>query len=539
MSEAKREFGAADRHAKSIAKSLAKGRPVARTPDLDRYLADSPEEVFAAFKGVVRHMPPAGDDEALAFGYLFLLQALLEHLRYGTDRGDVEAATLIAKFQADVAGQRNSGEIDGRLLAYVAGALHQAKIPVSSEFAAASAQQDIGFETASFPADVGIALEGAFEACGGDPFALVGALAEVGHAMPEQARGALAFGLAISNRSQGRAAAVLFLLDSSPVVRRMAIGALDQAAASLSPTELRRLIAIRDWRPENERAEIDAVIRKARASGIPCAQWEAGEVETILATAIDGVGAQGFLLVSPAGRKKRLSSILTKGGIADAWSGEPESLRRVRATLAGAGMDAPTLAVSRSYLDRSLSHHLALAIDRGEVPPFGLLQVAETVGGADWHPAALDFTEAVTGLLAGLPEVACAATAAMLRQSGELADLERLEQSWFEDDPQVRQIVARGGTRGREKLISYLLQSTFARRRDKWADLFLRTALWMREASADADLCWPELAVIAKAVAQGQDLTEIGLMHAIAERTIDVLAYDGLVKAKGASARFG
>jgi hypothetical protein len=29
-------------------------------------------------------MPPAGKDEKLAFGYLFLLQQLLEHLRYRT-----------------------------------------------------------------------------------------------------------------------------------------------------------------------------------------------------------------------------------------------------------------------------------------------------------------------------------------------------------------------------------------------------------------------------------------------------------------------
>jgi hypothetical protein len=35
------------------------------------------------------------------------------------------------------------------------------------------------------------------------------------------------------------------------------------------------------------------------------------------ASAIDGTTAQGFLLISPAGRKKRLSSILTKYGIAD------------------------------------------------------------------------------------------------------------------------------------------------------------------------------------------------------------------------------
>src|SRR5262245_3817542 len=112
-----------------------------------------------------------------------------------------------------------------------------------------------------------------------------------------------------------------------------------------------------------------------------------GFTETILATAIDGAATQGFLLVSPAGGKKRISSILTKGGVADAWSSEPESRRRIEATLADSGMDAPMLAVSRSYLDRVLSHHLALSVERGVAAPLGLLQVAETLGGAGWTPA--------------------------------------------------------------------------------------------------------------------------------------------------------
>ena len=59
-------------------------------------------------------------------------------------------------------------------------------------------------------------------------------------------------------------------------------------------------------------------LSKARAAGIDCAPWEAGNIEAIVATAIDGATAQGVLLISPAGRKKRISSVLTKGGILDA-----------------------------------------------------------------------------------------------------------------------------------------------------------------------------------------------------------------------------
>jgi hypothetical protein len=89
-------------------------------------------------------------------------------------------------------------------------------------------------------------------------------------------------------------------------------------------------------------------------------------------------------------------------------------------------MDAPTLAVSRSYLDRTVAYHLALSTEKREAPPHGLLQVAETIGGADWQPARMAFSETLAGLIAEVPKAMCepAALASVLGKSDELADLE-------------------------------------------------------------------------------------------------------------------
>ncbi|MPZ36581.1 MAG: hypothetical protein GEU95_00715 [Rhizobiales bacterium] len=530
MTRAQPKSSLTDDYARRIARAIAKGRPPPFSDDLDQYCESSPHEIFAAFRGAARHMPPAGKEEALAIGYLFLLQRLLEHLRYRTDRGYADAAKLIADFQADVVAQVEAGQVDGRMLAFVGGALHQSKIPASPEFVAASAERPIDQnEGVPLPTDVHAALHGILEACGGDPFMTVGSLIESSHAMPAETRGALAGALAFAEIPEARSAAVLFLLDPDSAVRRAVAGTLGQVAASLAPTDVRRLIAMRNWRPEDERAEVDAVIRKARAAGIDCAQWEAGSIESVVATAIDGTTVQGFLLVSPAGRKKRISSLLTKGGIADAWSSEPESRRQIEASLAGAAMDAPTLAVSRPYLDRTVTHHLALSTEKREAPPLGLLQIAETIGGADWQPARMAFGQALAGLIGEVPKAMCepAALASVLRKSDELADLEAVAQSWFEDDPQVAQVVESAGSRDRAKLARYLLQSLIAQHRDRWAEVVLRTALWMREAPPEADLCWRELALVAKALADGRDMTEIGLMRDIALRTIAVLGNAG------------
>jgi hypothetical protein len=374
MSRIQPKLSPTDQHAKRIATAIVKGRRPAPTPALKFYLDSSPREIFAAFEGATRHMPPAGNDEALALGYLFVLEQLLEHLRYRTDSGHPDAAKLIADFQTEVAARAKTGHIDASLLTMVGSILHQARIPASPELTAVS-EKDIDFddedEDPQFLADVDAGLAGLLDACGGDPFFLVGSLAEFGHAMPARTRAMLAAAFACEAKPGGRAGAVLFLLDSDPVVRRGVSAALVEVAPSLSPTDIRRLIAIRNWRPESERVEVDAIVHKARAAGIECAQWEAGSVETILSTAVDGSGAQGILLVSPAGRKKRLSSILTKGGIADAWSGEPESGRRIDATIAKSGTDTPILAVSRSYLDSVVAHHLALSLEKGASPPLG------------------------------------------------------------------------------------------------------------------------------------------------------------------------
>jgi hypothetical protein len=112
---------------------------------------------------------------------------------------------------------------------------------------------------------------------------------------------------------------------------------------------------------------------------------------------------------------------------------------------------------------------------------------------------------------------------AILRNSGRLPILEKIADSWFEDDAEATQIVGerRGGPRA--KRVEHVLDVLVARRRSKWVDLMLRTAVWLRDADASGELSWREFAIVAKALAEGVDLGEIGLMREVALRTVDVL----------------
>lgn len=514
-----------DRLAQRIAMAIAKGQSPSRSNELEDYFYRSPRDVFAALDGAVANMPAADEHRPLAYGYLFLLEGLLLHLRYRIDRGYADAIGLVAEFQAALAARVRDRSIDGPMLGLVVGVLQQAGIAAAPELIEASAALSEQRTGSVLEADLRAPMVEMVKACGGDPFALVASGAEACHSMPEEARSAMVTAFASSDHPVTRSAAVLFLLDPSPETRMAAAAALARVCAALSPADVRRLIAMRAWRPEQERGAIDVLVRRAHEAGIDAADWPAGRAEEILASAVDGATSQGIVIVSPSGRKKRISSILLKNGIADAFVGEEMSLRRTESTLTRAAVEGQMAPVSRRYLDDIVSHDIATLVARGTLPPVGLLEVAEAMGGADWRPVRLEFEAVLDGLLAGIPKATLApkSVRAILRTSGQLADLIEVADSWFEDDADIRRTFTGSRGAGREKHAEYLLQTGFHQRRGKWADLFLRTAVWLREVDEADKRCWSELAIVAKAVAEGQNLAEIGLMLWIALRTVDFL----------------
>lgn len=496
---------------------------MATVPEFEDPLDRSPD-LFATLEEFVQQAGRNGTDDERALELLERVQFQLQVIRYRSDRGYRDAAQTIDAFQRRLGKLVAAGRIGGNVLTMLGSALHQAGIVASNEVSSATVELANALKPNSARFDLAPVLEEMAEALDGDPFVIAGSIVEFTHAAPAQVRAFVGAEQARAGNAAVRDAAVLLLLDREPAVRRAVGEALCEAVENLSPHSLRRLIAIRDWRPESERPQIEAIINDARARGIACAASEPGAAELFLGSGIDGSGAQAFLFVSPAGRRIRLSSVLLKNGVRDAWTGAPEPKRKAEATLACSLGEASMLPVSTRYVDRCIGHQLALGLVAGAIPPLGLLQVAETAG-AEWRPQALDWREGLAALLDQLPGAMLKddAVKAVLRSSVEWGALDPIADSWFEDDPEVADVAAGARGRRRTKAVEYLLKTVLARRREKWAEHFLWTALWLQDVSDDGALPWREFALLARALTDGSDLSEITLMRDIAERTIDLL----------------
>lgn len=92
-------------------------------------------------------------------------------------------------------------------------------------------------------------------------------------------------------------------------------------AGHVSGTMLRRMITLRNWVPDGDRPALDAAIRACRQKGVECAASKAVGVKGVVASSIDGSGAQSVFILIKEGRKHAAAALLLKQGIGvrDAW----------------------------------------------------------------------------------------------------------------------------------------------------------------------------------------------------------------------------
>jgi hypothetical protein len=151
-------------------------------------------------------------------------------------------------------------------------------------------------------------------------------LAESSEGVPDEYRAVMATTFLFSSEAAALEASIGWLLDPAVSVRKALANALGDAARKgmITPTMLRRMIAMRNWLPEDSRATLDAAIATARRKGVSPAQWNDVEVRQLACTGVDGSGAIGVLAHCRSKRKNVLGSLVLKHGtgVRDAWARE-------------------------------------------------------------------------------------------------------------------------------------------------------------------------------------------------------------------------
>lgn len=517
-----------EQHAQRIAKQLAKDANPLFGEDLRHLLEENPVWVMDSLKGLLdAEKNEASTPHRLVDAYSLLLGRQLEFIRYGVDRGREDAIELARQFQLRVVGLARNGHISALLLNRIAVLLRDAKLqPITELFEVASnLMQDItppaDFDVAQIPAFL---MDLASEA-NHDPFEIARGLTEFTYAMPPDALAMLA-GLILSEPSlKLEESAALMLLDDRAEARRLIAQVLQSHAKQLSPVSLRRLIALRNWLPEEERKSLDEIVKTARRAGVVCAAWPEPNGVEVFASVVDGSGAQGFFFLTKSGRKHQIASLLLRlgKGILDAWT-LPDLPKKQRDTiLAEVADQMPLIAVSRSYADLAVQHHLAAGSTGDALPPVAALQVAELIGAASWLPQRLDLEAAIEQVLPEVPPelMEPGAIVEILESSADWAGQTGITHSWFEDDQSVEHLLSGTRAKKRDTLVTKVLNDILEPRARQWAERCLWAALWCREASPDLRMFWPYFLIVAKAITEKYPLKQISLMTEVAEETLE------------------
>lgn len=517
-------------HAKSVAKDVKSGKPSAYSDRAREFIDDVPDAVLGVIDLVHREANRKKPNEAMIQAYTYLFAIGLEGIRYHVEGGEDWAEELVDATRELLFLLAKGGIIQPHLLLLLLNGFIEAKLDPGDDLT--ELLGDVTLATAdqqpppTLP-EIGEMFDQMVEQAGGNEFEVHAAIDDFTKAMPSEFRTAMSYQLATSDNPVLRDTAILYLLDTASEVRRTVGRLITEHASpsSVSPMALRRMIALRNWLPEDERHHLDAAIKKSRQKLVECAPWPERRVEEIIASNIDGAGAQSVFAVAREGRKRVIASLLVKQGvgIADAWCIRDQSKADVREFLGRVHSETDSHRIDPEFLDLLVPHYLAVGQENGNVPVAGLLDFVEAIGIEKWQPSEL----AVDDLLSLLEQdidparVDRTAVAKAIERSGGWFDEFGFLDSWFEEDAEVDAVLSRNPRSRTPTKVKAVIESVLEPRRAKWTERFLWTALWLKQ-KQDLLSPWADFLIVGRELHRGRPVNDIPVMRGIAEATVSV-----------------
>lgn len=515
-------------HVRQLAKDLRSGRETDRARRAGEFLAHNPVSILRLVDLILRETGRRNPDIAFIAACEDMFSTGLRLAAYEIEGGDEEAVLLVDELRVVILDLVEDEEMPAEVLRLLLNAFVEAGLapgPHLTDLFGEMALEAAEDMPPVDPEEFTETLAGLVEQAGGDPFEVYGALAEASKALPAQMRLAMMSGLVAAPEPVVRDAAVHYLLDPASEVRLAACEELRRIASPslVSPNALRRMITVRNWLQDDEQPALDAAIGKARREQVECAAWPQPTVKELLASTIDGAGAQAVFAVVKDGRRHALAGFLAKEeiGVADAWCLRGLLKPELEEYLDNICWETSSAPVDMDFVRTLVQHHVAISRRSGAVPMAGFLEFIECVGIRDWQPAEITADELLARLEreAGSSRVSDDAVARVLGGDDDWFYDAEYAMSWIEDDAQTRKALSRVRRSGTDARIDAVVESVLEPRRAKWATRFLWTALWLRQAPGLL-APWEEFLVVGRELHKGRPLKEIPVMRIIAEETV-------------------
>lgn len=539
------------RMGKLVTADIAAGRPGLNSEAVSRALEAQPEAALDLLDMLLAEAGKKRRNEKLVTAYGYMLGQALEYARYAIEGGFEHAAELVDAVRQRLLVAGKQGRAEPALLLMVLREFASAKLDPGSELRALLETQVEAMALsapAPDPGAEGIAgLDSHFaelaREVGDDSFELYAHVQEMASAFPDGQRAAFGAWLLQAREETAREAALGWLLDASASVRNSTTSEIEHAAArdGVSGTMLRRLIAVRNWLPEPDRASVDRAVQACRRKGVEIGPWPQPQVREVLASVIDGAGAQSVFVLTREGRRQAIGCLLLKHGIGirDAWARHGLTRAEVGEFLEQL-QAIELLPASIDYVRIAAAHGLATNLASGVMPPFAMLDFMETAGLQGLQPEALT-AEAMLGLLGAEADPALSqpeTVTHVLSSSRTLPNEFRFLDSWFEADTEVERLLG-GVATTRAKQIARVRDELLRRRAAKWIERLAWTALSLRHAEEDEP--WEAFYVSARELKSGRPIADIPLMMHVAVQTVDAHTashpYAGSTRTKAARAK--
>jgi hypothetical protein len=318
-------------------------------------------------------------------------------------------------------------------------------------------------------------------------------------------------------------AAAGFALHPDSVIARSVVGALAASAAQtpVASAMIERLVRMRPWLPQARQAQLDATIRAMRLNALPPVKTETPRIVKCYLSVCDGLGARSLFVTQRAVARYQIATVMMKrDGVADALlleelpkSGMDDMVRQLKAS-------APTMETDLAGVGRMLELAIADNFASGKLPPFKLVEIAESLGLGPLHPDPASPGEIIAGLLVDLPPEQTNPLAAAKAHADVLGD--EFEDQWFEAGEALENLLY--PVKGFKRRVAKLIKDYLPERRLFWARQCALSALALRGDKTARQPLWKRLALVGRDIASDMPLDQIPLMKQVAE--ISVRAFE-------------